>query len=314
MTSPWFNAAVGVFWVITTGWLIVYKVLPPVLVGTPPNYSAIISESEHIQEVPIGWKIYWDDELVGDATSVTRKSNHGVTEMTSTVELDNVPMAAATPLDLGNLAKLLNNNVPSTLSIRARSLFEVDPLGKLIGFESKLKLGLLREAIDVRGVVDENQLLLTVRTGSFEYETKTYLAADSLVGDAMSPQATLPGLRLNQAWTIPVYNPFLPLQQPMQVLHAKVEQEDYIRWNGELIATWLVVYRSDEGAGLAVTRTPKARAWVRPDGMVLVQEAKVFNSTLRFVRLPAERVAAEMPLGREDERPQKSSADATFER
>ena len=42
MHSWRFNTAVVILWLATMSWLVKEKVLPPLLVGEPPNYSRII--------------------------------------------------------------------------------------------------------------------------------------------------------------------------------------------------------------------------------------------------------------------------------
>lgn len=284
MSSRWYNAAVLVLWMSTMSWLITVKVLPPVLIGDPPSYRTIVGTTpDEPDDTPLKWHIYWNDHPAGIALTRMSRMSDDVTRLESELRLKGIPLAEAMPLGAGSLLKLLDD-VPDTLTMQAASTFEIDPLGRLIGFDSSLELGSLRDAIHVRGDVQENHLNLRLRSGSFEYTTQTYLAADSLVNDAMSPQARLPGLRLNQSWTVPVYNPFLPPNQPMQVMHARVEQEDFVYWGDEVVSTWLVVYRSDEGAGRTATKHPRGRVWVARDGTVLIQEVQLLNSWLRFVR------------------------------
>lgn len=285
MSSRWYNALVLALWLSTMSWLVAVKVLPPVLIGDPPNYRTIVgSSSDEIDEEELAWNIYWNRQLVGTALSRTLRTADEVTRLESELHLDGIPLEEAMPLGAGSLLKLLDY-VPDTLALDAESSFEIDPLGRLIGFDSSLTLGSLCDPIQMRGDVAGSHLHLRLRSGSFEYTTQTFLSTDSLVSDAMSPQVRLPGLRLNQAWTVPVYNPFLPPNQPMQILHARVEQEDFVFWNGDVVATWLVVYRSDEGAGRAATKHSHGRVWVAHDGTVLIQELQVLNSWLRFVRV-----------------------------
>ena len=49
------------------------------------------------------------------------------------------------------------------------------------------------------------------------------LPSDALLSDILSPQMRLPGLRLNQTWTVPVYSPFMP-DKPLEIIRATVER------------------------------------------------------------------------------------------
>src|SRR6185436_1668063 len=93
-----------------------------------------------------------------------------------------------------------------------------------------------------------------------------------------------PNLHLGQAWTIPVFSPFRP-NSPLEILQATVEAEEFIRWNGEVVPVWTVVYRRDAGSGIASAGKPRAKIWVRRDGLVLQQEVSLLNAELRFVRM-----------------------------
>jgi hypothetical protein len=134
------------------------------------------------------------------------------------------------------------------------------------------------------------------------------LSGDALVGDGISPQGYLPGLYLDQSWTVCAYNLFHPASEGVEILAARVEQHETIIWNGKPTRTWLVVYRGESGAGLM--SDPRSRVWVREDGMVIQQELLLLGSRLRFIRLDAQRgrelTEALAPYG-EDEIPVEAS-------
>jgi len=45
MSSRWFNVLLGAFWLATMSWLVVAKVLLPLLRGDPPNYQTILPQA-----------------------------------------------------------------------------------------------------------------------------------------------------------------------------------------------------------------------------------------------------------------------------
>jgi hypothetical protein len=65
-----------------------------------------------------------------------------------------------------------------------------------------------------------------------------------------------------------------------------------LNWNGRVVDTWLVVYRTDPGSGLGSAGNECGRLWVckdgPKDGTVLKQQMTVARSTLTFIRTPDE--------------------------
>ena len=282
MGSRAFNTAVVLMWLAAMSWLVKEKVLPPLQVGTPPNYKAILKESD---QPPVCWAIRWNDQPVGFAASivVTRKDN--MREIHSRVFFSQLPIDQMAPGWLAALVRPLLSGV-GTLDMDAQSRLEIDPLDHLAGFESKVRLATIKDAIRINGTVEGTQLKLAVQSGDVSFRREMFLPPDALVGDELSPQAQLPGLSKGQTWTMPVYSPFRPPNSPLEILQASVDRDDTITWDGKSHHTWLVVYRNDKGSALTSPREPRGRLWVRSrDGMVIKQEINVFNSRLHFLRL-----------------------------
>lgn len=287
----WYNVAVAVFWLATMSWLVTSKVLPPLLVGEPPTYREIVRAGALAgQNEPSAWRLSWDGRLVGWAQSRSESRGRGLVELVNQVHFNDLPWQEMMPVKLGALGQVWGE-ASAGLELDAETAVLVDPLGRPEEFRSTVRLGLMPEAIRMRGHVDGNQLLMTVRVGDFSYPTRLYLASDALLGDVLSPQPRLPNLRVGQTWTVPVYSPFAAPNQPVEVLKATVEREETIVWGGQGVRTRLVVYRGDEGAGVGSGREWRGKSWVRGDGIVLRQEARLNQHLLRF-----ELVAPEEPL------------------
>lgn len=286
MQSPWFNVLVVVFWLVAMSWLVVEKVLPPLLIGEPPTYRTILqSQDQQGPASPVAWRIEWNESQVGTAATAYHRTPDEITEIRSHVSLDMLPLTQAGPAQLGIFSRLLDQGLDE-LRIDVDSTVEIDPLGRLLGMESMVRLGDLPDAIHLQGTAEESRLRLTLRAGAFVYTTYLNLSSGGMVGDALTPDSYLPNLRLGQSWTVPVYSPFRPALQPMEVLEAHVDREEMIVWNGQLVRTRVVVYRSDEGAGLNASRQPRGAVWVARDGTVLEQRTDLLGTSLRFVRLP----------------------------
>jgi hypothetical protein len=268
MYSRWFNIAVVVLWLTAMGWLVIEKVLPPLLVGEPPSYRTILEGQQ--RQPPVAWKMTLGGRQLGWAISNISRLPDGMTEIRSRVHFDEFPLQEMTPGWIRSLLRLVEQPVVK-LEMDAHSTLTIDPLGRLSRFESTVRLDPLDDAIKFRGTVDGTQLRLHVHSGGFSYNTEVYLPTDSLLDDGLSPQTQLPGLRTGQTWTVPAYSPLRPLNNPLEILQAKVEGIEPITWDGRTVETWLVVYRSDSGFRLSGNQTPRGRLWVRRDGTVLKQ-------------------------------------------
>ncbi|MGO8691526.1 MAG: hypothetical protein ACLQLG_18035 [Thermoguttaceae bacterium] len=292
MTSRWSSIAVCLLWAITMGWLIAEKVLPPLMLGEPPSYRAIAYARS--DQATIGWNVLVNDKRVGSAVSTAVKTAEGSTEIQSHVHFDYLPVEEMAPRGLRALVGPVIAPQAGRVPMDCRSTLTVDREGRLTSFRSALDMQSVRNVVRLDGQVDGGQLTLTIRTTDFSYTTDAYVPPNSLAGDALSPQACLPGLRQGQTWTVPSYSLVRPLTHPhpMEILVATVEGKERIVWNGKPEEVWLVVYHADSGLGIGSDKTPRSRLWVRPDGTVLRQQVMVLACKLTFERLPPRPSAA----------------------
>lgn len=297
MYSRWFQIAVVTLWLATMSWLVTTKVLPAILIGEPPSHRTIV-EAQRGQP-PVAWDMFWNDRPMGWAVNTSTELPHDLTELRSRVHFDDIPLNS-----IPGLGTLLGSarDRRVKLPMDVFSLLVFDPLGRLSRFESSVRFDPDVDAIKVRGVVDAGQLSLTIRSGDFTYDRQLAISPKSMLGDGLSPQTRLPGLRDGQAWTVELYSPFHSPDRPLEVLKVQVEGSEPMVWDGETVNAWLVVYRTDPGSGGRNAGAVRGKLWVRRDGLVLQQQvmAALFNSTLTFTRLPdnqavalAERVAGE---------------------
>jgi hypothetical protein len=293
MTGLGYNVTIVLFWLTTMSWLVWTKVLPPLFAGTPPTYARTVDETA----APVGWELLWDGQPVGSAQSeVARNTLDHTTQLWCWVTFEDLPISKLNPLKINFINEMLERT-RRTISMQAESRIEIDSLGRLLSLESTVDGGLLIDPVQLLGLAEGGKLRLTIRSGDFSYKTELYLPPDRIVGDTLAPQARLPGLRIGQTWSEPVYNAFMPPTQPMEMLQAKVEREDFLLWNGQIERTLLVVYRTDSGKSHSDDPSEaRGRTWVRRDGIVLQQEAQMGSSVLRFVRqaqAPPRRMRAE---------------------
>ena len=292
MLNRWWTAAVVLFWLATMSWLVAVKVVPPMMIGEPPSYRAIIAQQVE-PEVTVAWEMLLNDRRLGWATNTTRRRPDGVTDMDSLVHFQRLPLAEVAPPWLRSLTLPIQE--AASLGLDAESNMEIDPLGHLIGFQSAVHLGDVQNVMTIRGTTEAEQLLLHIRSGEFVQESSITLPPGAMVGDGLAPQDRLPNLRVGQTWIEPMYNPLRPPNQPIEVLYAKVERQEPLVWDGRAVRTCVVAYRSDPGGGIDTGQPPQGRAWVRTDGVVLKQEVIVYNSRLTFIRQPS---AKPLPPGK----------------
>lgn len=285
MGSRSLNVAILLFWLSTMSWLTVAKIVPALRTGEPPNYRSILASQP--RSTPVCWSILLEGRPLGWAASNTEYREDGLAQMYSRIFFRELPIEDVAPRWFAAVIRpLLDRTGP--LDMEAVSRLDIDPLGRLIGFESRVRVAQIEDAVAVQGELEGNQLRIKVQSGDAVFHADP----NAMVGDALSPQTRLPGLRLGQRWTMPVYSPFRPARSAMEIIEAKVERAERILWDGRMVDTLLVVYRADSGSGPGVSRETRGKLWVRSDGVVLKQEVKLFNSRIQFARLPARQARA----------------------
>jgi hypothetical protein len=276
---------VVLFWLATTSWLVKQKVLPPLLVGEPPSLSRI-AEAQ-VRALPTGWNISCDGRRRGWALSDVRPQPSGMRHMHGWVHLDPLVLKETFRGLLGAFSQLLGQPFDG-LSLDARSLLAVDPLGRLVRFDSTVRFGSMPEVISVSGTAEGNRLQIQVHAWNASFRNEAFLPPHALPSDALSPQTHLPGLRVGQTWTVPVFSPLRFSKDPLEIIYATVERTEPVEWNGAEEDAWLVVYRTEPGQASAIRQAPRGKLWVRQDryGTVLRQQAVFFDTTITFDRLP----------------------------
>jgi len=275
-----------VFWLGTMGWLVKEKIVPTLLVGTPPRYSEIVEG--YRQSRAVGWTIQWRDRDIGWALTRTEILGEDLTEVKNVIQFRELPIHEIFPVIWQVLA---SESPPAKLRLRVETTLLFDPLKRLSSFQTRLKTpGSNEPFVVVRGNIDKGQLQLSIQSGTFVYDTEIPFQSNTLLTDSFSPQATLPNLREGQKWTIEVYSPFqIPRQtvgsRPLEVVHAEVQGREVIFWQQQPRMCWLVVYKNDPAESTNSRGEPRGRVWVDANGLVLKQEAKVGGGKIVLVRL-----------------------------
>jgi hypothetical protein len=265
------------FWCVTSGWLVVEKILPSLSPGAPPGYQAFYAAGNKL--VPVAWTVLWNEEPLGWAFSRSQRTDAGGMEVDSLLHFDRLPIDEVLP----PWTKLLLRQSfdPSTSYVLdAKGHLSIDGRGDLRSFDSVVTVPDTGCQVVLEGQINDGDVHVDVRTNGVSYEVTRHLPRHITIGDELSPQATLPGLYQGRQWTVPVYSPLRPGQAPIQILHAKVEGEESMFWDDKLVRVDVVNYREDP----APHREPKCRLWVDRSGRVLKQESLMLGSKLVFVR------------------------------
>ncbi len=289
MRQSWFAPFVVTFWCVTMGWLVVTKIVPPLLPGSPPGYKAFYLQSD--EAIPVAWKVFWNDSQMGWAVTRSQATFSGGLLVTNRLQFDRIPLDEMLPPWMRLMARQAFDAL-TDIRLNMIGHLLINNAGELQSFDSTVSIPGTSDTIHLSGTIDDGHVRLLVQSGQNTYETHRYLPDGVLISDELSPQATLPGLLEGQQWTVPIYSPLRPGHAPIEILHAKVEGRDTITWNKERIFVSLVTYRDDP----ASRRAPRCRLWVDTAGRVLKQESQLLGSRLTFLRLPddeALRIATE---------------------
>lgn len=283
MYPRWFNFAVWALWLASMGWLVKTKVIPSFLVGDPPSYSSILAAQR--EDLPVGWTIDWNGRPLGWAVSFTQGLPQGVTEVRSLVHFDELPINEFIPDWLRGMIPPIGRE-RLRVPVESQSSLVFDPLGRLSRFESSVRLDVDQPFVKMRGTVEGAKMALWVRVGDLPpFDAEVPVPRDALLGDALSPQSRLPGLRERQNWTVESYSPLRPPNSPKELLYASVESRLPFYWKGRRMDTFLVVYRTDAAEAVGGAGAVRAKLWVQPDGTVMKQQLILFRSTLTFLRM-----------------------------
>jgi len=289
MYSRWANFLVVVLWVATMTWLVKEKVLPPLLVGEPPDSQSILAARE--VEPLVGWEACCSGEPIGWAISLTRSLPGESAEIRSRVHFERLPVGRLAPGWLRAILATLPA-APARIQADAQSRILMDAQGQLTRLESSVWFEPLREEVSMRGKVEGAHLVVAVRSGGLTYRTKVAIDPEALHGEALSPQTQLPGLHEGQTWTIDVCSPLGYPNSAVETLQARVVGQVRLHWHGRMQHVWLVEYHGNPGSRLSSAGEPRGRLWVRHDGAVLIQEVTLFSSKMKFIRMGDAEAAA----------------------
>jgi len=277
MHRPWLAPFIILFWFVTTTWLVVAKIVPSFLPGSPPGYQALYAANNRL--IPVAWTVLWKDRPLGWAITESHRGADGGVTVETVLHFDRIPLEEILPAWTRPLVGQALARAPA-LDVEAHGTLFIDPSGQLRAFRSTVDLPGGADRVVLAGAVEDGNVHITVQAGELSYETSRYLPSHIMINDELSPQATMPGLTAGKRWTVPVYNPLRGGNVPLQMLHAEVVGEETLFWEDRLTRVDLVVYRDDPSEH----HEPKSRIWVDRTGRVLKQESAMLGASLAFLR------------------------------
>ena len=277
MHRPWLAPIIILFWCLTTTWLVVAKILPSLLPGSPPGYQALYASNNRL--IPVAWTVLWKDQPIGWAVSESQRKDDGGATVETVLRFERLPLDELLP---AWTKPLIGRALDRTAAVdfEARGTLSIDRRGQLQAFHSAVDLPGGADRVVLDGTVEDGHVRIVIRAGELSYETSRYLPSHIMIGDELSPHATMPGLTLGKRWTVPIYSPLRGGKSALEVLHAEVTGEETLFWEDRLVRVDLVVYRDDPSGH----HEPCCRIWVDRTGRVLKQESAMLGSTLTFLR------------------------------
>jgi hypothetical protein len=263
------SVAILIFWAIASVALFTRDILPDLLIGSPPDLRTIALAGETPK--PTRWSILVADDpgglqlrAVGQATSNVERQADGCVRMTSFAWFDSGELLKGTPMSAVQNERL-----------EVRGMYGIDKSGNLDAFRTSVRLtGGGEDLLTLTGAVKKNSLEVMAFgplhmlnwSRSFPYQPR------GMVQNALGPVDRMPGLQVGQRWKSRMIS---PITGRVEEVRVEVTAERFITWDSNPVRTLEVV-----------THMPPltARTWVRPDGLVLRQEAP-----FPFVRLYLER-------------------------
>jgi hypothetical protein len=284
LQRPIFTPTVVGFWLVMTAWLAMAKILPDWQPGSPPGHQSLYASGDKL--LPVAWTVFCNDQPVGWAVTRTTRSPDSGVVVDSRLHFDRLPWDEMLP---GWATLLVQRLVPGDEAgtFDARGRLAIDEAGDLRSFSSVVSQPGTDQPLVLTGAVDDGTVTIKVAAGELRYEATRHLPATMLLGDELSPQATLPGLTEGRRWTVPVYSPLRAGRSPIEILHAEVGGEETMYWEDGLVRVNVVNYRDDPSSD----REPRCRLWVDPSGRVLRQEAALLGAAVAFLRRPDEEAA-----------------------
>ena len=264
------------FWCLTTGWLIAAKILPAWQPGAPPGHQGSTPPES-------GW-YPWPGRFpatTGPSAGPSRRATRSEQRRASS----STAVSTSTACRWNEMLPRLGHAPGSARLIAGRSRQPLRCPGPA-GHRRRGRLAVLLLGGSLPGTSSRSCSRGPSMTGgarfmwppvNLRYEVTRHIPTDVMIGDELSPQATMPGLEQGRRWTVPVYSPLRTGHRPSNSCTPRSTGEETFFWDDTLIRVHVVTYREDP---IAATAIPAADCWVDRSGRVLRQEAALLGARL----------------------------------
>lgn len=275
---PWLIPVIVAAWAVSMSWLVTAKIMPSWSASAPPGNQILYATDNKL--IPVAWTVLWNDAPVGFSISrAIRQPDQGLT-VESLLHFDFMPLDEMLPLWLQAFVQPgMNRRI--TIPFDTRGTITLDRRGSLQSFASTVAIPGTDGRIALKGSVNDGLVSVVVDAHGMLYEVERRIPEDVMIGDELSPQATMPGLAVGRRWTVPTYSPLRPAGSPIELLHAHVTGEQMFFWRDQLTRVHEVCYRVDP---TAPHHDPRFTMLVDMNGRVLKQDSIFLGARLTFVR------------------------------
>lgn len=278
LSQTWLTPIVVLFWAASMSWLVTAKIMPSLAGDAPPGCQALYASDNKL--VPVAWLVQWNDAPVGYSVSrAVRLPDSGLT-VDNVLHFDVIPLDEMIPVWLRPMIQA-DLSSRASLPFDARGSVSIDGRGRLQSFGSTVVLPGTADRIVLNGTVKDDTVSVVASAHGMHYEVDRHLPDGMVLGDELSPQATLPGLTVGRRWTVPTFSPLRPGSTPIEILHAHVTGERSFFWDDHLVRVHEVCYRTDP---TATHHEPRFTMLVDMNGRVLKQDSVLLGARLTFVR------------------------------
>ncbi|TWT75886.1 hypothetical protein Pla123a_26700 [Posidoniimonas polymericola] len=279
MGNKVFGLTVFLLWTASMSWLTMSKIMPAYLHGDAPAKSLTAAA------LPVAWDIELSGNSCGLAITQTVDGVDRVKEVHSRVMLDNVSLEAVAPQWMRTLV-----NGMGAVRLDMRNKSTLDSFGNLARITSRVKLNDMPAVVRVDGHVAEGKLKLRIRSGEISRLLEYPWQSGDLLGE-LAPEPHMIQAYVGRSWRSEVYSPFGSPTDPVELVEARVVEEQEMYFNDKVTTVRRVEYRTVSAAGVSSKNRLRSVVWVAEDGRVLRQDVYFLNTRLRFARLSDEESA-----------------------
>jgi hypothetical protein len=186
-----FSWGIVVFWVVMMSLLARQEIVPMLRRGAPASYRSLLGRERRPKTVRMG--IYAFDRRLGTSVSTVIPQRDGSTRVANQTEIS----LGFLPADRARLTPLT--------TVRSESDAWISPLFQLQSFSLKVTSALF--AIDMRGVVDGEELIFTVWSGGQAHTARIPFDAETPIMEGIDPVWASGKLQVGRQWGINLLDP-----------------------------------------------------------------------------------------------------------